>query len=263
MKIFSLIASLLAIGLIAATADADIYTWQDQEGILHFSNIRPLHNENVTIFLRETGADPAEEDTGPRNGWQPSGKEPTPEPAGDGDISASEADGRMDPVDTIETFAAAAPVPEEKRVPAATADPDANGSGDDDGVSQNDRHGLYYYLEYKHRHHPRHPLYKRHDRHRRHYGNAGNTKRRPGKDGITRQWEGKQRRIYKHKNLTRQLKEKRHRTGKPEKLTRRHSGHGQQVENRRLKYKQSIRKKPSRPPFSRRHAPTRSGPPKI
>ena len=184
MKIVSLITSLLAIGLIAATADADIYTWQDQEGILHFSNIRPLHDENVTIFLRETGADPAEEDTGPRNDWQPSGKEPTPEPAGYGDMSASAADGRIDPVDTIETFAAVAPVPEEESVPAATADPDANDSGDDDddGVSQKRSAGSVLLSEIQNTAiTPDTPLYKPHDRQRRHTGNAGNTKRRPGK----------------------------------------------------------------------------------
>jgi hypothetical protein len=247
MKTLPLIISILAIGLITTAADAHIYTWQDQEGILHFSNTRPLYDENVSIFLREPEADVADENTSPQIDWLGSNEVPAPEAAGSGNLPMAALEDSIAPVDEMESFTAMEYLSDDE-LPAPAADPYAGDSGDgDDDVSENDREGLYYYLIHKRRHHTRPPLYKQHHRDRQHYG--------------------KNKRTLKFNHLSRQPGDKRKQVRQRDSRTRRQTGQNPQFKNRRLKsgkslqgrtkarkkFKPPARKRQSGVPFRRQH----------
>ena len=270
MKTLTLIISMLAIGLITTAADAHIYTWQDQEGTLHFSNTRPLYDENVSIFLRESEADVADEvsiflrepeadvadeNTSPQIDWRESGEVPAPEAAGSGNLPRAGLEDSIAPVDEMESFTTMEYLSDDELPPAPAADPYAGDSGDgDDDVSKNDREGLYYYLIHKRHHRARPPLYKRHHRDRLHYDKNKRTlrfnrlSRQPGdkrkqvrqRDNRTRRQTLKKNRMLKRKNLTRHPTRKKSRAPKRENLTRRQTGQDPQFKNRRLKSGKSL-----------------------
>ena len=66
-----LVASALALGVVARPAMADIFTFTDENGVIHFTNI-PSNDKRYKL-LRKEGGNPAPNFSGPRvSNWLPS-----------------------------------------------------------------------------------------------------------------------------------------------------------------------------------------------
>ena len=53
MKILTLYLAFFFIGLLASPLYAEIYSWTDEEGVKHFSNVPPADAENVEVEFKE------------------------------------------------------------------------------------------------------------------------------------------------------------------------------------------------------------------